>query len=47
VRLWIWKAKECFKWGLMNHPRNREEIGAEDDLDCADLARRRMLVCMA
>ena len=21
--MWIWKAVECFKWGLMNHPRRK------------------------
>jgi hypothetical protein len=42
--MWIWglgisEAVECFKWGLMDHPtRNMEDIGAEDDLNCADLA---------
>ena len=23
--LWIWKAVECFKWGLMGHPRKNME----------------------
>ena len=36
--LWIWKAVECFKWGLMDHPsRNMEDFGAETDLNCVDL----------
>jgi hypothetical protein len=37
--LWIWKAGECFKWGLMGYPRrNMEDIVAKSDLNCADLA---------
>jgi hypothetical protein len=37
--LWIWKAVEYFKWDLMDLPsRNMEDIGAECDLNCADLA---------
>ena len=37
--LWIWKAVECCKWGLMDCPsRNLEDIGTEGDLNCADLA---------
>ena len=37
--LWIWKAVECFKWGLMGYPsRNMEDFVAESDLNCADLA---------
>jgi hypothetical protein len=29
----------CFKWGLKGHPsRTIKDIGAEDDLNCADLA---------
>jgi hypothetical protein len=37
--LWIWKAVECFKWGLMDHPsRNMEDFVSESDLKCADLA---------
>ena len=28
--LWIWKAVECFKWGLMGHPsRNMEDFVIE------------------
>ena len=38
---WIWKAVECFKWGLMGHPsRNMENIGAEGDLNSRTLAQR-------
>ena len=41
-RLWIWglwKAMECFTWDFMGNPsRNMEDIGAEGDLNCADLA---------
>jgi hypothetical protein len=39
-RMWIlglciWKAVECFKWGLMGHPsRNMEDF----NLNCVDLA---------
>ena len=39
-RMWIWglciwKAMECFKWGLMGHPsRNMEDF----NLNCVDLA---------
>jgi hypothetical protein len=37
--LWIWEAMVCFKWGLKGHPsRTIKDIGAEDDLNCADLA---------
>jgi hypothetical protein len=37
--LWIWKAVECFKWGLMGHPSgNMEDFITESDLNCADLA---------
>ena len=37
--LWIWKAVECFKWGLMGYPsRNMEDFVTESDLNCADLA---------
>ena len=45
--LWIWKAMECFKWGLMNHPsRNMEDFVPVSDLNCADLVQnRRMSVC--
>ena len=36
--LWIWKAMECFKWGLMSHPsRNLEDFVSVSDLNCADL----------
>jgi hypothetical protein len=43
-RMWIlglciWKAMECFKWGLMGHPsRNMEDFVAGSDLNCIDLA---------
>ena len=43
-RMWIlglriWKAVECFKWGLMGHPsRNMEDFVAGSDLNCVDLA---------
>jgi hypothetical protein len=37
--LWIWKAVECFKWGLMGYPgKNMEDFVTESDLNCADLA---------
>jgi hypothetical protein len=37
--LWIWKAFECFKWGLMGYPRRiAEDFVAVSDLNCADLA---------
>jgi hypothetical protein len=40
-RIWIlglWKAVGCFKWGLMGYAsRNIKDIGAEGDLNCADL----------
>ena len=37
--LWIWKAAECFKWGLMGHPsRNMEDFVAGSNLNCVDLA---------
>ena len=27
LRLWIWKALECFKWGLVGYPsRNKEDF---------------------
>jgi hypothetical protein len=36
--LWIWKAVECFKWGLMGHPnRNMEDFVAGSNLNCVDL----------
>jgi hypothetical protein len=39
--LWIWKAVECFKWGLVGHPsRNMEEFVTESDLNCMDLAQK-------
>jgi hypothetical protein len=44
VRMWIWglqiwKAVECFKWGLMGYPgRNMEDFVTESDLNCVDLA---------
>jgi hypothetical protein len=35
----IWKAMECFKWGLISHPsRNMEDFVAVSDLNCAALA---------
>jgi hypothetical protein len=35
---WILKAVECFKWGLMNHPRkDMEDGGAEGDLNYVGL----------
>ena len=43
-RMWIlglciWKAVECFKWGLMGHPsRNMEDFVAGSNLNCVDLA---------
>jgi hypothetical protein len=43
-RMWIWglciwKAMECFKWGLMDHPsRNMEDLVAGSHLNCVDLA---------
>jgi hypothetical protein len=37
--LWIWKAVECFKWGLMCYPsRNMKDFVTESDLNCEDLA---------
>ena len=37
--LGLWKAVECFKLGLMGYPsRNMEDLVAEYDLSCADLA---------
>ena len=37
--LWIWKAVECFKWGLTGYPsRNMEDFATESDLNCEDLA---------
>ena len=45
--LWIWKAMECFKWGLMSHlSRKVEDFVPVSDLNCADLVQnRRMSVC--
>jgi hypothetical protein len=38
LELWIWKAVECFKWGLMGYPsRNMEDFVAESNLNCTDL----------
>jgi|UPI0000215F31 hypothetical protein len=40
LELWIWKAIERFKWGLMGYPsRNMEGFITESDFNCADLAR--------
>jgi hypothetical protein len=37
--LWIWKAVECFKWGLMGHPsRNMEDFVSESDLNCGEVS---------
>lgn len=40
--MWIcrlWKAIECFKCCLVDHPiRNLEDIGSEGDLNCSDMA---------
>jgi hypothetical protein len=37
--LWIWKAVECFKWGLMGYPsKNMKDLVAEIDLNCSELA---------
>jgi hypothetical protein len=39
LELWIWKAVECFKWGLMGHPsRNMEDLVARRYLNSIDLA---------
>ena len=39
LRLWIWKAVECFKWGFMCYPsRKIEYFIAESNMNCADLA---------
>ena len=39
LRLWIWKAVECFNLGLMGHSsRNMDDFATESDLNCADLA---------
>jgi hypothetical protein len=36
--LWIWKAVEYFKWGLMGYPsRNMEVVVAESDLKYVDV----------
>ena len=47
--LWIWKAVECFKWGLMHHPRrSMEDRCAENDLNLGAWLKRfqrRILVC--
>ena len=38
---WIWKAVECFKWGLMGHPRrNMEDLVAGSNLNCVDLTQK-------
>ena len=30
--LWIWKAVECFKWGIMGYPsKNRKDFVAKID----------------
>jgi hypothetical protein len=35
LRLWIRKAAEHFKWGLMDHiSRSKEDSGAQSDLNC-------------
>ena len=37
--LWIWKAVEWFKWGLIGYPsRSMEDFVAESALNHADLA---------
>ena len=37
--LWIWKAVECFEWGLIGHlSRNMEDFVAGSDLNCIDMA---------
>jgi hypothetical protein len=37
--LWIWKAVECFKWGLIGHPsRNMEDFVAGSNFNCVDMA---------
>jgi hypothetical protein len=37
--VWIWKAMEYFKWGLIGYPsRNMEDFVTESDLNSADLA---------
>ena len=40
--MWIWglwKAVECFKWGLIGRTsRSIEDSGAEGDLNCGSLA---------
>ena len=34
LKLWVIKAVECFKWGLVGHPsKNMEDSGAEGHLD--------------
>jgi hypothetical protein len=39
LELCIWKAVECFKWGLMGYTsRNTEDFVAESNLNCVDLA---------
>ena len=35
LRLRIWKAVECYKWGLMGYPsRSMKDFVTEDDLNC-------------
>ena len=37
--LWVWKAVECFKWGLMGYlGRKMEDFVAKGVLTCAVLA---------
>jgi hypothetical protein len=47
--LWIWKANESFKWGLMGHPRRIvEDFVAEGYLNCEvwlSRFQRRILIC--
>jgi hypothetical protein len=37
--VWVWKAVECFMWGLMDHlSRNMEDVVAQSGLNCSDIA---------
>jgi hypothetical protein len=38
LELWIWKAVECFKWGLMSHPsKNMKDFVAKSNLNYAEI----------
>ena len=42
--LWIWKAMECFKWGLGQAIRNMEDGGTEGHLNCLCLLAQKVSV---